>query len=151
MTVEFPSSFHLVAATNPCPCGFHGDHRKPCDCRPATLARYRQRLSGPLLDRLDLVVKVGRVAAADVSGPPAESTADVRRRVIAAIDFGAIRPDEITPAAERMILSSLQAGLITARGAARIRRVARTIADLSQVPIVGEDHVAEAMALRAEW
>ena len=150
-TVEFPSSFHLVAASNPCPCGFYGDHRKPCECGASQLARYRQRISGPMLDRIDLVVKVGRVEAAEMSGTPTESSATVRARVADAIGFRRQRPDEVTPEAQRMILAGLEKGLVTARGAGRLRRVARTIADLEQQALAGEDHVAEAMALRVDW
>lgn len=150
-TVEFPSSFHLVAATNPCPCGFYGDRRKPCECGPALLSRYRQRVSGPLLDRLDLVVKVRRVEAGEMLGPPPESTAVVRQRVSEALRFREQRPDQIGQDARRLILQALQTSMVTARGAGRLRRVARTIADLDQQETVGEDHVAEAMALRVEW
>lgn len=151
MTVEFPSAFQLVAATNPCPCGFHGDRRKPCECRPAVVNRYRQRLSGPLVDRIDLMVEVGRVAALEMSDPSAESSEEIRRRVEAARDFQVGRTDQIDPPAQRMIISALGSGIVTARGAARIRRVARTIADLALSESVREDHVAEAMALRNEW
>lgn len=151
MTIRFPSSFHLVAATNPCPCGFLGDRRKPCECRPAAADRYRRRLSGPLLDRIDLVVKVGRVTAGELDDGPAEPTADIRRRVEEAMGLRSGRPDDIEKSAHRMIVSALGSGLITARGAARIRRVARTIADLAGSAVVGEDHVFESMSLRGEW
>ncbi len=80
-SVDFPASFQLLAATNPCPCGFHGDGRRPCDCRPAILGRYRSRISGPLLDRFDLIVRVGRVEGAEYSGPEGESSAVVAARV----------------------------------------------------------------------
>ena len=152
MTLEFPSRFQLVAATNPCPCGFYGDRRKPCECRPAAVARYRHRVSGPLLDRLDLVIRVGRVEARDVSAPPGDSSIDVRSRVSTALQFRAERSGEaFTEEAERLILSALSRALVTARGAERLRRVGRTIADLAQSTEVTEDHVAEAMALRMEW
>lgn len=150
-TVEFPSAFHLVAATNPCPCGFYGDHRRSCECRPALLTRYRLRVSGPLLDRLDLVVKVGRLEAEDLGGLSPESSSAIRARVAAAVQFGTKRPDEATREATEMIRSALGAGLLTARGAARVRRVARTMADLAQFDLVNEEHVAEALALRGEW
>jgi magnesium chelatase family protein len=150
-SVEFPSRFHLVAAANPCPCGFHGDYRRSCECRPALLTRYRLRVSGPLLDRLDLVVKVGRLEAGELGGPDPEPTSSVRERVSAAVAFRPQRPDEAAPGADDMIRSALASGLLTARGAARVRRVARTIADLAEVEIVEEEHVAEALALRGEW
>ena len=150
MSVEFPSSFHLVAATNPCPCGFTGDDRKPCQCRPAMVSRYRQRVSGPLLDRIDLVVKVGRVESVEMRSD-AETSATVRKRVAVAVDFRSSRPDLISEAASRLILRALDSGVITARGVERTKRVARTIADLALAEEVSEDHVAEAMVLRGDW
>lgn len=151
MTVRFPSAFQLVAATNPCPCGFHGDHRKPCRCRAGAVDRYRRRLSGPLIDRIDLVVEVGRVTAGQLSAVSAESSAAIRERVITARRFGQTREDQIDSAAQRAMAAALESGVITARGEARIRRVARTVADLAAVSVIGEEHVAEAMALRNEW
>ena len=150
MSVEFPSSFHLVAATNPCPCGFAGDDRKPCQCRPGMVSRYRQRVSGPLLDRIDLVVKVGRVESVEMRSD-AETSAIVRKRVAVAVDFRSSRPDLISEAASRLILRALDSGVITARGVERTKRVARTIADLALAEEVSEDHVAEAMVLRGDW
>ncbi len=151
MSVEFPSSFQLVAATNPCPCGFFGDRRKPCQCRPAVLARYRQRVSGPLLDRFDLVVKVGRVEAKEIRGPDPDSSSQIRDRVGRAREFAKERSGTFSEVASEMILGSLDAGLVTARGAFRLRRVARTISDLSESAEVAESHVAEALGLRGEW
>ena len=151
MTIEFPSSFHLVAATNPCPCGFYGDQRKPCQCRPAVVSRYRQRLSGPLLDRIDLVVKVGRVDREEMSASDGEPSSAVRSRVATALEFRRDRPVEIAAPAERMIMAALDKALVTARGAGRTRRVATTIAALALSDVVTEDHVAEAMALRVDW
>lgn len=150
MSVEFPSEFRLVAATNPCPCGFLGDDRKPCQCRPAMVSRYRHRVSGPLLDRIDLVVKVGRVESVEMRSE-SENSAQVRKRVTAAVDFRSSRADEIGEAANRLVLRALDAGVITARGLERVKRVARTIADLALVEEVSEDHIAEAMVLRGDW
>lgn len=151
MTVRFPAAFQLLAATNPCPCGFHGDPRKPCTCRTAAVDRYRRRLSGPLIDRVDLVVEVGRVSAGQFSATSSEPSVDIRNRVIGAKEFGRARTDQIANAARDAIGAALESGMITARGAVRIRRVARTIADLASEPVVDEEHVAEAMALRNEW
>lgn len=150
-SVDFPSAFHLVAATNPCPCGFHGDRRKTCECRPSVLSRYRMRVSGPLLDRLDLVIEVGRLDAVELDGPAPDSSAVVKRRIARALEFRSRRPDQASAAAAEMISAALGAGLVTARGAARMRRVSRTIADLEQADRVEEEHVAEALALRGEW
>lgn len=151
VTVTFPSSFHLVAATNPCPCGFLGDRRKPCECRPAVVARYRQRVSGPLLDRFDLVVKVDRLDAPHSGGPDPVPTSEVRRRVAAAHKRLADGGAEIAPAAEQLLVSALRNSVLTARGVVRVRRVAVTVCALAGDEIVSEEHVAEAMALRAEW
>lgn len=151
MTVTFPSAFQLVAATNPCQCGFHGDRRKPCQCRPGMVERYRRRLSGPLIDRVDLVVEVGRVSGEELAGEPGEPSERIRERVIDARSFAGTRADEMHPSARRRILAAVEGGLITARGAARTTRVARTIADLDMSATVREEHVAEATALRNEW
>lgn len=148
-TMRFPSVFHLVAASNPCPCGFQGDDRRPCECRGSQIARYRQRVSGPLLDRIDLMVRVGRVETIDLEDAVAESSEVVRQRVLRGSMFAANGPME--GSAKRMIVGALEAGRLTARGAVRLRRLARTIANLAQSEIVTEVHVAEAMALRVEW
>lgn len=151
MTVRFPSAFQLLGATNPCPCGFLGDRRKPCQCKPSAVDRYRRRLSGPLIDRIDLVVEVGRVGASELAQDDVESSEEIRRRVMEARAFASSRPDEIEVAARDQIGSALEAALVTARGAARLRRVARTIADLTGSVKVRAEHVSEAMALRNEW
>lgn len=151
MTVSFPSAFQLLAATNPCPCGFHGDRRKPCQCRPSEVDRYRRRLSGPLIDRIDLVVEVGRVTVEELDGSEPEQSEVVRGRVLEARDFATGRRDETSESARARVGQALEAGLITARGAARIRRVSRTIADLATSVKVTQEHVAEAMALRNDW
>jgi magnesium chelatase family protein len=149
VTATFPSSFHLIAATNPCPCGYSGDHRKPCECRPAAVARYRQRVSGPLLDRFDLVVKVDRLEVTD--GPDPDSSAEVRRRIAGAHKRLADGPPDLTSPANELLVSALRNSLLTARGTERVRRVAMTICALADEEAVSEDHVAEAMGLRADW
>ena len=151
ITATFPSSFHLVGATNPCPCGYLGDRRKPCECRPAVVSRYRQRVSGPLLDRFDLVVKVDRLEASDVSGPDPDSTSAVRERVAAAHtrlveDFPALSGQ-----AETLLATALDSSLLTGRGVDRVRRVAASICALAGDGLVTEEHVAEAIGLRGEW
>jgi magnesium chelatase family protein len=151
VTVTFPSSFHLVAATNPCPCGYLGDRRKPCECRPAVVSRYRQRVSGPLLDRFDLVVQVDRLHAAHVAEPPPDPSSEVRRRVTGAHKRLADDPPEVTPDAEQLLVGALRNSLLTARGVDRVRRVATTICALADDDRVSEEHVAEAMGLRIDW
>lgn len=151
VSMRFPSRFHLVAATNPCPCGYAGDRRKPCQCRPGEVARYRQRVSGPLLDRIDLVVKVGRVETLTLGATTEETSDVVRKRVEEAIRFGGSIEGGFLPDAERTIVSAVEQGLVTARGAARTARLARTIANLEAKDLVGEEEVAEAMAFRSAW
>lgn len=150
ITATFPSSVHLVAATNPCPCGYLGDRRRPCECRPAAVARYRQRVSGPLLDRFDMVVKVDRLEATALN-ETAEPTNEVRMRVLTAaqrLDGDGI---ELTSSADELLMAALRNGLLTARGVDRVRGVSRTIAALADLDRVDEAHVAEAIALRAAW
>lgn len=149
-TATFPARFHLVAATNPCPCGYLGDRRKPCECRPAAVARYRQRVSGPLLDRFDLVVKVDRLEAA-ATNTPAETTDIVRGRVATAADLLAREAPGLQKSSAAMLHDALEAGVLTARGVDRVRSVAVTIAALGGASEVTEDHVAEATALRGVW
>lgn len=151
VTATFPSSFHLVAATNPCPCGYLGDRRKPCECRPAAVSRYRQRVSGPLLDRFDLVVKVDRLEASDASGPDPDPTAEVRRRVTGAHKRLADGEPTVTTEANDLLIAALRNSLLTARGVDRVRRVAMTICSLADEDRVSEEHVAEAIGLRADW
>ncbi|MFP3882187.1 MAG: YifB family Mg chelatase-like AAA ATPase [Actinomycetota bacterium] len=151
VTATFPSMFHLVAATNPCPCGYRGDRRKPCECRPAALARYRQRVSGPLLDRFDLVVNVDRLEADDATGPEPDSSAEVRRRVAGAHKRLADGTPELDEAASALLEAALRNSLLTARGVDRVRRVATTICALADGGRVAEEHVAEAMGLRVDW
>jgi magnesium chelatase family protein len=162
MSVDFPATFQLLAATNPCPCGFHGDGRRPCECRPALRWRYRSRISGPLLDRFDMIVRVGRVEEAEYAGRHGEPSRDVADRVEkarAAQDTRGQINRHLAPAADlfesaaakALVVGAVGSALLTARGADRVRRVARTIADLAQVDQVEEEHMAEAIGLRGEW
>ena len=161
MSVDFPASFQLLAASNPCPCGYHGDSRRPCECRPTLRAKYRSRISGPLLDRFDLIVRVGRVEAGEYAGPAGEPSAEVASRVARAREAQAGRgilnryltPEASLETAEAKALgaAAVGSGVLTARGGDRVRRVARTIADLAGVEPVEEEHMAEAIGLRGEW
>jgi magnesium chelatase family protein len=160
-SVTFPCRVQVVAATNPCPCGFHGDSRSPCQCAPAAVGRYRARLSGPLVDRFDLRVPVHRVEPAELLGPGGEATTSVRGRVEAArrrqIDRGvlnrALDRDALDalpwdPDAHRLATRAIERFDLTARGWDRVRRVARTIADLAGDDSANADHMAEALGLR---
>ncbi len=161
VSVSFPCRVQLVAATNPCPCGYLGDARTPCRCTRSSVDRYRARLSGPLLDRFDLRVPVPRLEAVELLGPPGEPSRAVRARVTAARhrqqERGTLNRalsrddlDRLPWAAdsERLLRSALDRLGLTGRGWDRVRRVARTIADLDDSPAASGDHVAEAIALR---
>ena len=164
MSITFPAAVQLVGASNPCPCGYAGDRMVACQCLPAAVARYRRRLSGPLLDRFDLRVAVRRLTAEELGGNRGESSADVAARVEATRavqrnrrclnrDLSGPRLDElaIEIGAMRLLSKAVDRSGLTARGYDRVRRVARTLADLDQTEAVGEGHVAEALALRGGW
>jgi magnesium chelatase family protein len=159
----FPARFQLVGATNPCPCGYWGDRRKPCRCPESARQRYRQRISGPMLDRFDIAVHVKRVDGEEYRSGSGESTEAVLKRVLSAREAqmarGALNRDlsdrdltglPISNTARDLLVQSLESGAITARGAVRIRRVAQTLADFEDSS-VDDDHVAEALSLRASW
>ncbi len=164
-TVELPAGILLVGAMNPCPCGGAGPEGS-CRCSPAARARYARRLSGPLLDRFDLVVPLARPRAEELlAGVGGEASAAVAQRVEraraqarrrgvpanAALTAGQL--DRYAPLGARaaeLLEGQLRAGRLSARGLQRVRRVARTLADLDGgAAVLGEGHVAEALALRA--
>jgi magnesium chelatase family protein len=167
-TAVFPARFVLVAAMNPCPCGFSGDDRRTCRCTPAQIARYRGRLSGPLRDRIDLIVDVPAVPVAAIAdSPPGEESLVVRERVCAArqrqqtrrpatgartnaelrgrAGVTVCRPDS---AGRDLLKRAVEKFGLSARGYDRVLKVARTIADLSATEPVGADQVAEALQYR---
>jgi magnesium chelatase family protein len=165
---DFPARFQLVAAMNPCPCGFAGDPSGKCRCNEMQVARYRRRISGPLLDRIDLHVCVSRVSFDDLVGEaPAESSATIRARVDSARDrqrtrfaHSAIATNAAIPAAEvrrhcpleadalALLEGAVTRGALSARAFDRIARVARTIADLAASEAIRREHVAEALIYR---
>jgi magnesium chelatase family protein len=159
-----PARFLLVGAMNPCRCG-EGSLRGACRCSDRDRARYTRRLSGPLLDRFDLAISLSRPDVEDlVGGPPAESSAQVAERVcfarLEAATRGARCNSELpmssleetvplTAEAAALVERRLRSGTLSARGLHRVRRVARTIADLDRAgPLVRERQVAEALSLR---
>ncbi|MGE5227959.1 MAG: YifB family Mg chelatase-like AAA ATPase [Planctomycetaceae bacterium] len=167
-SVTFPARFTLVAAANPCPCGFQGDPRKACRCREDQSSRYEQRLSGPLLDRIDLRLRVPRLTKDELLGAGrGETSAEVRTRVLEARErqrrryaalgvscnahlSGPLARREIRFAgdAEDLLGSAVEQLALTGRGFDRVVKVARTIADLEGVEVVGSAHVAEALSYR---
>jgi magnesium chelatase family protein len=163
---DFPARFQLVAAMNPCPCGYLGDAEGRCRCTPDQVARYRGRLSGPLLDRIDLHLFVPRVARGALLEAPdaeAESSAVVRERVTqaqerqlqrqgslnAALPPQALDQHAVLDASARSLLeSALQRLGLSARGLHRVIKVARTLADLAGEARISTAHVAEAVRYR---
>ncbi|MGH8234330.1 MAG: YifB family Mg chelatase-like AAA ATPase [Rhodanobacteraceae bacterium] len=162
---EFPARFQLVAAMNPCPCGYAGDIDGRCHCTPDQIARYRGRISGPLLDRIDLIVDVPRMSLAELDsrGPRDEDSATVRARVMAARSLATQRAGKPNAAlatrelerdcrlgdAERALLERAMEKLsLSARAYHRVLRVARTIADLDGNGRIAREHLAEAVQYR---
>jgi magnesium chelatase family protein len=166
--VTFPARVQLVAAMNPCRCGHLGDAALACARAPKCAADYQAKVSGPLLDRIDLHVEVNAVSAADlVLPPPAEGSAEVAARVAAAralqtsryagqaartnaeIDGDLLEAVACPDEAGRALLAQASAAMrLSARGYTRVLRVARTIADLAGSEGVGRVHVAEALSYR---
>lgn len=156
--VQVPCDFLLVAAMNPCPCGYLGDAGNRCRCDPHSVHRYRSRVSGPLLDRMDLFVEmpalptdvlVSKHASGEVE--PEQTTRACASRVAAArLLVGNERSDEerLAPAARRLVRESAAGGALSARGYHRVLRVSATIAALAGSERIHEDHVAEALHFR---
>jgi len=164
----FPARFVLIAAMNPCPCGYLGDDRRACRCTPANVASYRGRLSGPLRDRIDLIVDVPAVPISAIAeATPGESSASVRARVLAAREFQHARYGEdgprtnadlrgsaiatycrLNPKGRTLLLGAARQLGLTARGHDRVLKVARTIADLARCASVEREHLAEALQYR---
>jgi magnesium chelatase family protein len=167
--LELPARFQLVAAMNPCPCGFSGDDRQQCRCTPARLQRYRERLSGPLLDRIDIRLHVPRVAARDLAADAGaravfmpedhDHCAQVRvarRRcearsgaISARLSPGELqRCCELPPESRRLLRRSCERMALSGRGMHRLLAVSRTIADLAGSDAIEPNHLGEAIQLR---
>jgi magnesium chelatase family protein len=165
-TVRFPSRVTLVAATNPCPCGYAGEADR-CRCDERALQRHIRRLSGPLLDRFDLLVTATRPTRDQLESPSALSSESLRDAVVAARELAGARWSDCSTltnaeATERRLIAdgsfsrqalelvgeAYDSGLVGPRGRVRVMRVARTIADLEDQRSVSDDAVAEALMLR---
>ncbi len=168
----FPAKFSLVAAMNPCPCGYYGDDEKECKCAAYEVIRYGKRLSGPLLDRIDIQIHVPRIKVDDLEKKTRDTKEGtiLREKVISARSAQATRFQEkkgkitnseltskecdelieCTKEGEEFLKSIFAKSLISARGYYRILKVARTIADLESENLVQKNHIAEAFGYRVK-
>ena len=169
-SVTFPASFLLVAAMNPCPCGYYGDPKRACSCAEATVSRYQRRISGPLLDRFDLFIEVPRVEYAELAGAPTgEPSAVVAARVAAAravqqrrlegsrfvsnsemgpLEVRRFCQEPLVPEAQPLLAGAMEQLGLSARAFHRVLKVARTIADLTGSERIETAHLAEAIQYR---
>jgi magnesium chelatase family protein len=169
--VEFPSSFMLVAAANPCPCGYRGDGGRVCACPDNRVEAYRHKLSGPLLDRIDIRLTMPRMTPAELMSDQGsgEASSTVRERVLVArqvqrrryreLGFSSNsqvpgplvrRSARLTPDAESLLEAAAETLQLSGRGFDRVLRVSRTVADLEGVEFVTSTHLSEALGYRAD-
>lgn len=166
---NYPSNFMLVAAMNPCPCGYLTDTQRPCTCTPNEIRRYVKKISGPLLDRIDIHIHVAKLEYNDITGQTiAESSEKIRYRVEAARQIQRARFEQspiysnsqmrhkevkqyckLSQGAQNLMKDAFQKMNLSARGYDRILKVARTIADLADKPAIEEIHIAEAIQFRS--
>ncbi|GGR00038.1 ATP-dependent protease [Deinococcus ruber] len=163
-SVMYPAQFQLIAAMNPCPCGYLGDPERPCVCKPSERTRYAARISGPLLDRIDIIVRVPRLTVDELSrATPGESSGVVRKRLEHARTTMMARQGErnglligqklreftqLAPGPDSFIRAAARQLGLTGRGFDRVLRVARTVADLGGSDDITESHLAEAVTYR---
>ncbi|KPL78263.1 magnesium chelatase [Ornatilinea apprima] len=171
-SLTFPASFMLIAAMNPCPCGYYGDNLKPCTCSPSTITKYQKRISGPLLDRIDIHITVPRVEFDKLSANrQSESSSTVRQRVESARALQTRRfagSDGVTPiycnadmrpaevrqhcaldeTGQNLMRTAMSQLQLSARAFHRVLKLARTIADLAASPSILPQHLAEALQYR---
>lgn len=169
-SVEYPASFMLVASMNPCPCGFYNHPEKECVCAPGVVQKYLNKISGPLLDRIDLHVEVTPVPFSELSQAPAkEKSKDIRARVIKAREIQFNRYGNrigvycnsqmktkdlqvicnLDEACNQLLKTAMERLGLSARAYDRILKVARTIADLDDSEKINKSHIAEAIQYRS--
>lgn len=163
--ITFPSQFQLIAAMNPCPCGYYGDKEKSCQCTPLQIQRYQQKISGPLMDRIDMHVQVSRLPALEILNKklPAESSVKVRKRVKIAVALQKKRQSVLNSKlkasdfdqhillndqGKKLINMAIDKLSLSVRVVHRLLRIARTIADLDNVTTVEARHISEALSFR---
>lgn len=170
VAVDFPASFMLMASMNPCPCGYYNHPERECTCPPGTVQKYLNKISGPLLDRIDLHVEVTPVAFSELSSiKPAEHSKDIRERVLAAREMQAERYKNnpgiycnaqisskmlkeicvINTVGANLLKAAMEKLNLSARAYDRILKVSRTIADLAQSADIKPEHLAEAIQYRS--
>ncbi|MFN3491151.1 MAG: ATP-binding protein, partial [Anaerolineales bacterium] len=172
-SLTFSANFQLIAAMNPCPCGYYGDSQKPCTCAPAVVTKYQKRISGPLLDRIDIHIEVPRVDYEKLSGNKlGESSEAIRQRVQAARNIQQARftnPDsqssnivcnadmrvgevrqfcQLPAEGQSLMRAAMSQMNLSARAYHRILKLARTIADLAGSEEIQSQHLAEALQYR---
>lgn len=165
---SYPARFMLIAAMNPCPCGYYGDGQRPCTCSELSVQRYRNRVSGPLLDRIDLHVDVPRLTFQEITQTnPSESSTQIRMRVDQARSIQRKRYHEesilnnaamsskqikqfcrLTTTGQELLNQAFRKLKLSARAYDRILKVSRTIADLSGAETIQPEHLAEAIGYR---
>ncbi len=165
--LTFPARFMLVAAMNPCPCGYYGDTQKQCVCAPYDVIRYQKKVSGPLLDRIDLQISVPRISLEQLRGSSSLSLEDIQKQVVLAREAQKTRCYQrgyrtnnemsskdvqqlivLTPEAEELVGSLFRKSLVSTRGYYRVLKVAQTIADLAGRASVEKADIAEAFSYR---
>jgi magnesium chelatase family protein len=164
-TITYPAEFQLIAAMNPCPCGYSGSRLKPCECTPPQIQRYRHKLSGPLLDRFDLSLFVSDLTPSELMQKTlhTENSTSIRQRVerVRALQLqrqGCLNHRlnhqrlqthcPLTPHTEKFLIDAMEKKKCSARALTRIVRLARTVADLAQAENIQDQHVAEVLQMR---
>jgi magnesium chelatase family protein len=170
-SITYPAQFLLVSASNPCPCGYFGDPKRPCTCLPGMISRYQKRISGPILDRIDIHVDVPSVETQKLisknKDEKAETSKQIQKRVQTARNFQLKRFKgtkiksnsemstrdvkkycEIDEASRAILTSALATMNLSARSYFKVLKIARTIADLAGVTNISSTHIAEALQYR---